>query len=1190
LRLRRLAAAACVLLVAAFAAIAIAVYYFDPRPFALSLAASVKADTGRELGFGGVAVTLLPRPALALSEVRFGNAAWGSQPWLAQAGRVRADVDALALLGGRLRIKHVTMTDAKVFLETDRDGNGNWVLSRADAGASAWLRELEIDELALQALALTYRDGVTGRVTSARFDAARIAANSASRPLQLSARGTFEGKRVEVAGTIGTMAALIANASAYPVDLEAKVGAASMSVHGTIDKSQELGRFSLALGAEMPEFAELAALFGATVPPLGPFRGTTRLTGTATAPVFSGIDVELGTPEQIDLRARGEFVGKVSSSGNYEWQSAGVDLLLQGAQLGDLARLLGQSLPALGPFRMAAHMAGPAAAPELSAIDITIGGRQTPEINLRGAVSNVRAASGIDLQLVASASDWWRLEAGGGLRLPPFRASARVRDFRQGYRVDGLELRIADSIVNASLQVARGSPRPRVTGRASSPLIDLARMPPAPRAATAPSAGATARAGDHWKLADLDLDLQIGRLVFPDGRQLQSGRGRIQLDNGRLKARALQATLGGANTKLDGSVADPQSLTGLDLNVALQGSELAELFKFFGKSIPAVGAYQGHAELHGSLDALRVTAIDATIGPPGQRLRASGQINDALHWRGVELALAANISDSTAAGHVFGADLPRLPAFRATARLSGPQGGYTFDDLTLALGRTSVQGRVLFAPADPRPRITANLSGPLVDLSELPLAQPKPGEPNPLLAADVEADIRLNRVVLPNRRALGPVSGSARLTAGAAELKQFIVAVDGASATLDGRIDDPLKPAGLELMVNAKVTHTAGLGAFTGLHMQNFPAFTANGKLTDVPNGYAIAGLQLASAATTITGDVTVTRGATRFKVSAKARAPFLDFSAFTGPAGTGDSAKPAASGTRAIPDVPLPGDFLRVIDADLDLRFETVKFSTAAPLGPLLARAVIADGRFKAEPVQLTIQPGQTLTVTGTVDAAQTKWALRIEGAGIDFGEMLARFGRPGLVTGGSTDLAVQVQGSGKSLAAILGSLNGDARVKVGPHRVHNFAIDLESGIVSRMFALANPFRKTEPDTDIRCLAARVPIRNGVLTSERNVAVETAKYNAVMSGTLNLGTELIDAAVTPIVKTGIGMGEVTTIVRVRGTLAAPTVSVDPISVVAQSAASTGAAVMTFGASWMAETLIRKAAADPHPCATALAQ
>jgi len=566
-----------------------------------------------------------------------------------------------------------------------------------------------------------------------------------------------------------------------------------------------------------------------------------------------------------------------------------------------------------------------------------------------------------------------------------------------------------------------------------------------------------------------------------------------------------------------------------------------------------------------------------------------------IHGQGLALAVTADVSDSTAAGRLFGADLPRLPALRASARLGGPQGGYVFDDLKLTLGRTSVQGRVVFAPAEPRPRVTAKLSGPLVDLSELLPAQPKPvaskpGASNPTLAADVEADIRFDRVVLPDRRSLGPVSGVARLTAGAVELKQFSVAVDGARATVDGTIGDPVKPAALDLTLNVEVKRSAGLAAFTGMNLRELPAFTASARLTDVPDGVALGGLTLVHAATTITGDMALIRGAKRIKVTAKLSSPSLDTSAFVQPAAASGTAKPASAHTRVIADVPLPVDALLAVDADVDLRIDSLKFGDAAPLGPLLLHAVLADGRLKAEPMQLAGPASQTLSASATIDAAQATWDLRADGKAIDLGAMLTRFGHPGLVTGGGTDLTVQIRGRGKTLPAVLGSLDGDARVEVGPMRLHNFAIDLDRGIFMRAFGLANPVQKTDPFTDVTCLVLRVPIKSGLLTSDRGIAAETAKYNMVLSGSVNLRTEALDVAVTPIVKGGLGAGtaSIAQIVRVGGTLGAPALGVDPVGAV-KSAVGAGVAVMATPW-WLADNVLKRMKSDQSPCATALAK
>ena len=1194
MRLKRLVITACVLLATVVAVLAIAIALLVPRWLAPKIAETVKAETGRELSVDEVAVTVAPWPALVLSQVRFANAPWGSQPWLAQVGRVSAELDVLALLSGRLRIRHVVLTDAALLLETDARGAGNWVMGSAGASKPASPEALVIEKLTLQSLAFTYRDGTTGKATSVQLDSAVVVAASVAHSIELSARSTFDGNRVEAAGTIGPLAALMANTS-FPVDIEGKFGAASVSVRGSIDKPRELGGFKLALKAKARELADVVAMFGATAPPAGPLRGAAQLGGTLAAPVFTGIDVAAGTPGRMSLTARGDVSGKRSATGGYEWQSSGLDLLLEGAQVSDLAQWVGTSLPAMGAYRIAARVAGTPAAPALRAIDIAVGGTGRPQITLRGSVADLRSASGIDVKLTASSTTWWQLgTAAGGQRIPPFRASARVRGARQAIRLDDLELKVADSTVSASLQVERGGPRLRVTGKVTSPLIDLARRPPVSDGASATAAApASPRPTDHWKFADVDLEVQIARLVFPGGRELRSGRGRLALEDGRLTATALHAMLGGANVKLDGSVTDPANMAGIDVNIALQGSELAELSTFFGKPVAPVGAYQGQARLQGALDALRLTAIDAAAGRPGQRLRASGQIDDVLHWQGIALAMTAEVNDSQAAGRLFGAELPRLPALRASANVTGPQGGYVLDDLKLALGRTSAQGRIAFTPGEPRPRVTAKLSGPLVDLSELPVAQPKPtaskpAASSPTLAVDVDADIRFDRLVLPDRRSLGPVSGAAQLSAGALALKQFSVALDGASVTVSGTVGDTSKFAVLELQVNVEVTRGAGLATFTGLKLRELPAFTASARLTDVADGYALATLKLASAATTVAGDVALTRGNKRFKVSMKLHSVLLDATAFAPPAVASGSKRPAAAGARTIVDMTLPVDALRAIDADVELRIDSVKVGDAAPLGPLLVRAVVSEGRLKAEPVQLSGAGGQSLSAWATVDADQAAWDLHLQGNALDLGAMATRFGHPGLLSGGRAELTLQVRGRGKTLQALLGSLDGEVRAQVGPMRLRSAAANLDRGVVTRTLDLANPVPENEAETDIKCIAARVPIKNGILTSDQGIAAETAKYNVVLSGSLNLRTEAIDIAVTPVVTSGIGVGSasIAKIVRVGGTLGAPALGVDAVGV-AKSAVNAGVAVMATPW-WLADAVLKKARSDPNPCATAL--
>ena len=309
MRLKRLVITAFVLLAAALAAVAVAAALLVPRWLGPKIAEVVKAETGRELSIGEVAVTLTPWPALVVSQLRFANAPWGSQPWLAQVGRASAELDVWALLSGRLRVRQLMLSDATVLLETDATGGGNWVIASAPAAKPASPDAFWVERLSLQSVAFTYRDGKTGKATPVQLESALIVAASAAQSIELSVRLTINGKPAEVTGTIGPLAAVLAN-TPYPVALEGKFDAASVSVRGSIDRPRELGGFSLALQAQAAEIADLGALFGANLTPAGPLRGTAQLRGTLGAPMFAGIDVAAGTPGRMALTARGDVAAQ----------------------------------------------------------------------------------------------------------------------------------------------------------------------------------------------------------------------------------------------------------------------------------------------------------------------------------------------------------------------------------------------------------------------------------------------------------------------------------------------------------------------------------------------------------------------------------------------------------------------------------------------------------------------------------------------------------------------------------------------------------------------------------------------------------------------------------------------------------------------------------------------------------------
>jgi hypothetical protein len=170
------------------------------------------------------------------------------------------------------------------------------------------------------------------------------------------------------------------------------------------------------------------------------------------------------------------------------------------------------------------------------------------------------------------------------------------------------------------------------------------------------------------------------------------------------------------------------------------------------------------------------------------------------------------------------------------------------------------------------------------------------------------------------------------------------------------------------------------------------------------------------------------------------------------------------------------------------------------------------------------------------------------------------------------------------------MAGLNGDLLLVVGDGKINNKFVDfLGADLLTQVVEKVNPFRKTDPYTDLKCEVIKFTVKDGMATTDRGIAFESSKMTVVSSGTVNLKTEAIDFSLhpNPRDRTGIGAGELVKLMRVRGTLAEPTVGIDEMQA-AKTAVSIGAGLTTGKLSALAQSLTGGSTADPTPCATAL--
>jgi len=333
--------------------------------------------------------------------------------------------------------------------------------------------------------------------------------------------------------------------------------------------------------------------------------------------------------------------------------------------------------------------------------------------------------------------------------------------------------------------------------------------------------------------------------------------------------------------------------------------------------------------------------------------------------------------------------------------------------------------------------------------------------------------------------------------------------------------------------------------------------------------------------------------------VRAQLASPLLDLSELF-PADGRAHAKPAAVQTPAGPSKdrrmftadPLPLESLKAADADLDVKIDRLVLPNKMPIEALVARLVLAAGRLDIQSFSARVGSG---AIGGrlALDASSGKiatLAAKIDAKGVDLGQVMQQTGNPDLVSGAKTDLAIDVRGGGGSVREVMAGLNGDLMLVLGEGKINNKFVDfLGADLLKQVVEKVNPFRKTDPQTDLKCGVIKFAVKDGMATTDRGIAFETSKMTVVSSGTANLKTETIDFSLRPNPRdsAGIGAGELVKLMRVRGTLAEPTVGIDEAQA-AKTALSVGAGLAGGKLSALAQSLTGGSPADPTPCATAL--
>ncbi len=319
------------------------------------------------------------------------------------------------------------------------------------------------------------------------------------------------------------------------------------------------------------------------------------------------------------------------------------------------------------------------------------------------------------------------------------------------------------------------------------------------------------------------------------------------------------------------------------------------------------------------------------------------------------------------------------------------------------------------------------------------------------------------------------------------------------------------------------------------------------------------------------TTDVTINRSGKRPAATGAVSIAELDLAALGGKGG----AKPAsaAAGGQVFSDEPLPWDSLTVgVDATVKVAVGKLTLASGLILTNVVLPVDLAAGKLSLAAASFAVAGG-TVIADVKMDAGNKSVALKAEAKGLSAESLARELKKSDLITQGPVDLAINVNGSGNSVHAVMASLNGSIVAGMGESKIRSDALNvLGADVIMQVVSAINPAGNKDPYTVARCGVVNLQIANGVAATNNGIALVTDKMQVTSSGKIDFGGERVDLNLRPKATSGVGagLGALAQAVKVSGPLSNPGIGVDKAGAL-KTLGILGAAFATGGASILAQ-------------------
>lgn len=603
------------------------------------------------------------------------------------------------------------------------------------------------------------------------------------------------------------------------------------------------------------------------------------------------------------------------------------------------------------------------------------------------------------------------------------------------------------------------------------------------------------------------LKLGLAPVLSFTGVTLSAGRGAVVLYVDRIEARVPVLPLALRQLRLD---------TVTLFRPVLHPEQLAAIHP--GRSLDLTGGPSGAPDTRPGLLDVRVEdgaillAKDKTVKVDKAVLRPDGDAGGSLAvqmtgtWQGLPLDLTGSLG--------------------SLAHLAGPKPYPIQFKIGLANSNLSLRGT-----------LSAPLAGTGLDLE---------------LRGQGEEFSNLLKLAMDNPPAiqLGPYKIAAKLTDAAGALAfNDVDAIIGRKDTLlltaKGHIADVVNRSGVELLLGLEADSVDTASQLVDPDLPNAGPLKLSAHLGDIENGWRLTGIKSTLGTSDLAGELSLIQGP-HPRVYGRLSAGLLNLGDFSLPQGKGSAralasqpqrpAIPIADG-RIIGLEQLPLDGLRQMDADLSVSASRLQWHQTT-LGEASAGIRATGGKVAVTNFAARSGSGKlTGELTLDVSPRTPVLSLQLKGNGLDSAPLTG-----GAVLGAKADLAFDLRAQGGSPRAMAGTATGSFAFSTGPG---NLAPQAGGEFVSTLTDQIDAEAVSGSGTAFKCLVAHLPIKGGLISTDRGIAVETARAAAISLGSIDLRTE--DVSLT-VARRGASP------LRISGTLGAPVVESDGLGKVQSDA------------------------------------